>query len=233
MGMRRRPKYCQESAFDFFELALKAPTPSERLLCGALGIALHFLPNQSPVVSLEAIEELASTVKRRVRHPSPEALVAQLHEVLFDEMGFRGDSHHYFEVDNSLIPRVLETKRGLPITLTLIYRAVAERVGLTVEGINSPGHFLARVHVGNDRMLVDPFHGGRLLSDSEATHMVERIVQQSRQPGEEWFPVCDEHQWLHRILNNLRSLLIHSGSSRNVAAMRELQAVLSDEGGEQ
>ena len=227
--MRRRPKYCHESAYDYFELAMRAPESMDKLLAGALGIALHFYPHQSPVVSIEAIEELAKSVRQRVRHDSPQALLAQLHEVLFEESGFCGDEQEYYNVDNSLIPRVLETRRGLPIALTLIYKSVGERVGLCIDGINSPGHFLARVHLGTESMLIDPFHRGRVVTELEAIALIERIVQQTKLPEEDWFPVCDERQWLQRMLNNLRSLLIHTGHSSHVAAMRELHAVLNEE----
>jgi regulator of sirC expression with transglutaminase-like and TPR domain len=199
------------------------------LIGGALGIALHFLPHQSPVVSLEAIDEIASTVRRRVRNPTPDALLAQMHQVLFDEMGFRGNEEDYFHVDNSLIPRVLETRRGLPITLCLIYKAVGESIGLKIDGVNSPAHFLVRVDLGIESMLIDPFHMGRMLTATEAIHMIERYAAQRKHPDDEWFPRCDELQWLQRILNNLRSQLIHRGDSNHVAAMRELLALLNED----
>lgn len=228
--MRRRPKYCQESAYDFFELALRASEPRQRLIAGALGISLHFLPHLSPVVSLEAISEIASTVRQRVRNPTPDALLAQLHQVLFEEMGFRGNEEDYFHIDNSLVPRVLETRRGLPITLSLIYKAVGESIGLRIEGVNSPSHFLVRVDLGRESMLIDPFHMGRMLTATEAVSMIERYAAQRKHPDDEWFPRCDELQWLQRILNNLRSQLIHRGDSNQVAAMRELLALLNDHG---
>jgi regulator of sirC expression with transglutaminase-like and TPR domain len=152
-----------------------------------------------------------------------------MHQVLFDEMGFRGNEEDYFHVDNSLIPRVLETRRGLPITLCLIYKAVGESIGLKIEGVNSPTHFLVRVDLGRESMLIDPFHMGRMLTETEAIHMIERYAAQRKHPDDAWFPRCDEFQWLQRILNNLRSQLIHRGDSNHVAAMRELLALLNDD----
>lgn len=227
--MRRRPKYCQESAYDFFELSIRAADPSQRLIAGALGISLHFLPYQSPAVSVDAIGEIARTVRQRVRNPTPDALLAQLHQVLFEEMGFRGNEEDYFHVDNSLLPRVLETRRGLPITLCLVYTAVGESIGLRIEGVNSPSHFLVRVDLGRESMLIDPFHMGRMVTASEAISMIERYSAQRKHPDDEWFPKCDEFHWLQRILNNLRSQLIHRGDSNHVAAMRELLALLNDD----
>ena len=71
--------------------------------------------------------------------------MAHLHDVLFDVVGFVGNVDDYYNPANSYLPNVLRTRRGLPITLVLIYKCVAEQLGLTVRGINSPGHFLASV----------------------------------------------------------------------------------------
>ncbi len=225
---RRLPKYCDTRAYSLFCDQLEGREDPESLLAAAVAVSLHFLPHQSLTESKESIQELAATIRRRVQHPNPHALVAQLHEVLFDELGFCGNDNDYYDIDNSLIPRVLESKRGIPITLTLIYRAVGTAIGLDIEGVNSPGHFLARVHLGSDTMLVDPFHGGRVLSAVEAVGLLERTLQQPWQEDVDWFPVCGTYSWLHRIISNLRSNLIQSGRYRDVAAMREMHSALNE-----
>jgi hypothetical protein len=64
----------------------------------------------------------------------------------------------------------------------------------------------------------------------EAVGLIERVLQQPWEEDEDWFPVCQPSQWLGRILANLRSTLIHAGSYRDVAAMRELQSILNGRG---
>jgi regulator of sirC expression with transglutaminase-like and TPR domain len=200
------------------------------LLTASVAISMHFMPNQSPRPSIESVMDIASAVRKRVQHGAPEALIARLHEVMFDELGFIGNDAEYYKVENSLIPHVLQTRRGIPITLSLIYCTVGRLVGLHAEGVNSPGHFLVRVHLAGDTMLVDPFHAGKLLSPVEAVGLIERVLQQPWEEDEDWFPVCQPSQWLGRILANLRSTLIHAGSYRDVAAMRELQSILNGRG---
>lgn len=224
----REPKYCNPQAFAFFRESVASLETPTGLLSGAASIAIHFLPNEPLRSSLESVIDIASTVRKRVHHATPQALVARLHEVMFDELQFSGNEENYYSVDNSLIPRVLQAKRGIPITLSLIYFTVGRLIGLEVEGVNSPGHFLVRVHLESDTMLVDPFHAGRVLSAVEGVAMIERVVQQPWQEDVDWFPVCHPRQWLERILNNLRSTLIHSGDYKDVAAMRELQSVLNE-----
>ena len=118
------------------------------------------------------ITDLAETVRRRVHSTNVDAKLAHLHDVLFDVVGFSGNVEDYYNPANSYLPEVLRTHRGLPITLVLIYKCVAEQVGLVVRGINSPGHFLAAVKSAatdreptkrSDWMYVDPFYGGELL----------------------------------------------------------------------
>lgn len=227
---RRDPKHCDPLAYDEFCAHLPQLDTPEGLLGAATSISLHFHPEVSISATLDAVRELANTAARRVRNPSPDALISQIHELLFEELGFEGNTRTYYALENSLIPSVLVSRRGIPITLCLVYSTVCRMVGLHVEGVNSPGHFLARVRMEHDTMLVDPFHKGRVLSAVGAVGLIERVMQQAWQHDEDWFPTCDPRSWLHRILNNLRSFLIHSGNYRDVAAMRELQSLLKDDG---
>jgi regulator of sirC expression with transglutaminase-like and TPR domain len=77
-----------------------------------------------------------------------------------------GNATDYYNPRNSYLPLVLKTREGLPITLTLVYKCVLDGLGLTVHGINAPGHFMAGVESADAdgaepaRMLVDPFEGG-------------------------------------------------------------------------
>ena len=73
---------------------------------------------------------------------------------------FRGNADNYYCERNSLLPRVIETRSGIPLTLTLIYMMVGSRAAMKIEGINLPGHFIAR----HGEVYFDPFHRGRILS---------------------------------------------------------------------
>jgi regulator of sirC expression with transglutaminase-like and TPR domain len=86
------------------------------------------------------------------------------------ELGFTGNSGDYYNPDNSLIPKMIETKRGIPISLSLMYMLVGRRAGLTVEGINFPGHFLIRC----ENMLMDPFEQGRVLTQDDCEEILAR-----------------------------------------------------------
>ncbi|MFI5377698.1 MAG: transglutaminase family protein [Tepidisphaerales bacterium] len=225
-----RPTHCRPHAYELFRSQMKAIETTEGLFIAAVAIAMHELAHVDPDKPHREIERYAELVRRRVRSDSVEAKLAHLHDVLFDEAGFVGNSDDYYNPGNSYIPVVLETRRGLPITLSLVYKAVAERVGLSVAGINAPMHFLAAVQQGERTMLVDPFFGGRALSREEAFERIEQVSGRVIPRVDEMLPKATHRQWLGRILQNLMSIFEHAGQWRDRDAMLELRGVLVTEG---
>src|SRR5207253_902657 len=158
-----------------------------------------------------------------------------LHDVLFDVVGFVGNIEDYYNPANSYLPDVLRTRRGLPITLTLVYKCVAEQIGLTVCGINSPGHFLAAVRApgrqtgsgGADSwMYVDPFYGGDLLDAQDVCRRITETTGMLPADPTQWLAPATHRQWLARMLNNLQAVFAHTGRERDLYAMQELQELL-------
>ena len=161
-------------------------------------------------------------VRVRVRTRQPRAIVAHLHSALFDEAGFTGNTENYYHAANSYLPKVLQTRRGLPVVLALVYRAVAERVGLVAYGVNSPGHFLAAVEVEKQLLLIDAFDRGRLLSRQEMCERIAQTAGQTMIQPDEPLPLASNRQWLARIILNLVGLFTRQGPAENVYAMREM-----------
>jgi regulator of sirC expression with transglutaminase-like and TPR domain len=93
-----------------------------------------------------------------------------LAEFMADELCFRGNTDDYYSERNSLLPHVIETRMGIPITLAILYRMVAGRAGMKVDGINLPGHFIAR----HGEVLFDPFHKGRILTKADCEEILTR-----------------------------------------------------------
>jgi regulator of sirC expression with transglutaminase-like and TPR domain len=117
--------------------------------------------------------------ERRPR--GPEETAALLAAVLGGRERFHGRQADYRRLESSLLPDVLRRRRGLPIMLSLVWMAVAQRAGLTVHGIALPGHFIVAVGGpagGEDYVLADPFHGGRLLDLDDVEELVGRSGHQ-------------------------------------------------------
>jgi regulator of sirC expression with transglutaminase-like and TPR domain len=106
----------------------------------------------------------------RAPEDTAEDRVRLLAHFLGGQLGFRGNTEDYYNPDNTLLPRVMTTRLGIPITLTLLYMLIGQRCGLRVEGINFPGHFLAR----HDGVLFDPFERGRIIGIPECKEILAR-----------------------------------------------------------
>lgn len=144
---------------------------------------------------------LLDDLAREYADKTPEPDVRTLAEFLFRDYGLRGaKAQEFYNPLNSDLVYVIHEKRGLPISLASVYILVGERLGLTVYGVNFPGHFLARV-TSNDRpLIVDCFNGGRFFSEEEiiATHRgpEEALRRLLRSPA-------DASTIIARVLRNL------------------------------
>ncbi|MEM6798092.1 MAG: transglutaminase-like domain-containing protein [Planctomycetota bacterium] len=226
-----QPAYCRPAAFEAFRQELPAIDTPEGLLRAATAISLHAEPDGSVDEVVDVVQRLARSVRQRLQSNSQRALLAHLHDVLFDVIGFRGvEFSTYYDAGNSYLPRVLNTRRGIPITLTLVYRSVASSLGLRVEGVNSPGHFLAAVTchepTGDALLYVDPFFGGALLTPTEALQRVEAVTGVA-DPTEELLVVATPHAWLSRMLLNLQAVFARQQQERDLLAMQELSSLLN------
>jgi regulator of sirC expression with transglutaminase-like and TPR domain len=119
-----------------------------------------------------------------------------LADFMAGELYFRGNTDNYYCERNSLLPSVIESRMGIPISLTILYMLVAERAGMKVEGINLPGHFIAR----HGELLFDPFHKGRILTRADCTEILHR---QNLKLKPSHLEAATPRQILLRILANL------------------------------
>ena len=104
-----------------------------------------------------------------------ETLLA-LNQVLFGELGFRGNSDDYHDPANSYVNRVMDRRRGIPISLSAVYLFVGRRLGLPVAGIGMPGHFLCRYQTSREEIYIDAFNGGKLLDRADCKRRIEALA---------------------------------------------------------
>ncbi len=134
----------------------------------ALEIARLAYPDLVADHYLQRLDELAETVRPRVR--AARSLVDGIGAVsayLFDECGFHGNRDDYYDPRNSFLNDVLERRTGIPISLSVLLMETSARLGLTVEGVPFPGHFLVRIAGAVGPILLDPFFGGRPIGRDE------------------------------------------------------------------
>lgn len=135
---------------------------------GAIMLCRVAYPEVKPGDICPQIDAIAQRCRELIAKPiSPRERCAVINRVLFHEFEFRGNKDHYENPDNSFLNRVLETKKGLPISLAILYLLVAQRVGAELDPIAYPGHFLVGSFEEGLPFYIDPFKRGRILAPGQ------------------------------------------------------------------
>jgi regulator of sirC expression with transglutaminase-like and TPR domain len=139
-----------------------------------------------------------------------------LNEYLYDEQRFTGNRARYDDPRNSFLNEVLQRRTGIPISLAVVYLEVARRAGVWVAGINFPGHFLVRTAgirpEGADFLIVDPFHGGALLSESDCRELLRQHIGDDAAFDRDLLAPATRQQIIVRMLVNLKRLYVRMHS---------------------
>lgn len=150
---------------------------------------------------------------------NPDGNVLDLANFLFIEEGYEGATEDYYNPLNSNIDYVLSNKKGLPITLTLIYMLTAKVVGFRVEGCRFPGHFLAKAYIDNHFILIDCFNRGKIIGESELKALADESL-------DSFIKIIVEKTTIKmiiiRILSNLYKAYEKLGEKENQALFEEL-----------
>lgn len=176
---------------------------------------------------LATIDDLGTQLRFRLRGVSGARSRAEvLCRFLAEEIGFTGDVDGYYDPRNSYLPDVLERRLGIPITLSVVYLEVARRAGVELVGIAFPGHFLIR-DVQDLDVIVDPFHGGRILDRADAGSLLSVISDGKIAFSEALLAPATKRGTLLRILRNLQALHEDARRYAALAACIDLQLILA------
>ena len=175
---------------------------------------------------LVRLDEMGRALRERLEdEPRPERAVMALNHYLFQELGFRGNTEQYYDARNSYLNEVLDRRTGIPITLSLVYIEVARRGGLEVEGVGLPGHFVVRVQTAGRGLLVDPFHGGMLLSEQDCQQRLDRIFGGKVKLEPRMLRRCGHKDMVERVLRNLKA--IHLRDEDKLRALRVVDLLVA------
>ncbi len=186
-----------------FQRLIARPEEDLDLARAALLVAGEEFPDLEVADHLGLLDYFAASVNER----SPEGLPPQdrareVGRYLFDELGFRGNAGDYYNPDNSYFNRVLETRTGIPISLSLLFIEVGRRAGIRLQGVGMPGHFLVGLEGGD--VFFDPFNGGERLSVDDCRRLAERLFGSRMTWDDRYLEPCTKYEFLFRILNNLK-----------------------------
>jgi regulator of sirC expression with transglutaminase-like and TPR domain len=143
--------------------------------------------------------------------PKPEVLdvLLAINSVLFDQEHFSGAQKDYYNACNSFLNDVLERHTGIPITLSLLYIEIGKRLGLQIDGIGLPLHFVVRCRLSDGVIYIDPYDGGRLLSEEECREFVNRMLRGKATFNPRWLEPVSNRQFLVRMLTNLKHIYVN------------------------
>ena len=161
------------------------------------------------------IERMATRLRARLATTAAgEDRVVALNQFLYEELGFWGNTDDYYDPRNSYLNEVIDRRTGIPITMSILYMEVGRRIGLPVEGVSFPGHFLVRVRLRGGVLVLDPFCGGAPQSEDELRNRVKRVIPDgvaddlpaSELPLDQFLEPATNRQILSRVLRNLKGI---------------------------
>jgi regulator of sirC expression with transglutaminase-like and TPR domain len=146
---------------------------------------------------------------------------------LFDDLGFRGNVDNYDDPRNSYLDDVLERKLGIPLTLSILVIEVARRAGLSAEGVGLPGHFIVRIEESGRQLLVDPFHGGHIVTIEDCKDLVVRTTGRASLFRKDSVDTATPRAMLTRLLLNLKRIHLAQGDYIRALAVVERLLVIA------
>ncbi|MFE7124116.1 transglutaminase-like domain-containing protein [Streptomyces sp. NPDC057617] len=180
----------------------RAPSPDLATLCLLVGAEADPELGEASLDAAQAeLDRLAGLLPFGVL--GARAWAVALAELLGERCGFEGSPAEYQRLDASLLPVVLHRRRGLPILLSVVWMEVARRAGAPVYGVALPGHFVVGFGDPRDRILADPFAGGRLLTSADTARLVGDAT--GGPPDDALFVPADPLDIVLRVLNNIRA----------------------------
>jgi regulator of sirC expression with transglutaminase-like and TPR domain len=219
------------------EFVTAARSPDDNLPLCALLMARVAYPDLDPEPCLALLERMGATARDHLEigvggEPPRRTRLRVVTEFVYGQLGFTGNAEHYEDPRNSLLNDVIARRTGIPITLALVFIAVARRAGLDVEGVNFPGHFLVRCNPDagdegdRDPLLLDPFHGGATLNDLQCARLLRRHMGEDAVPGPEVLRSASKDDVLMRMLLNLKRAYVRLRSFGRAHAVTDLLVAL-------
>jgi regulator of sirC expression with transglutaminase-like and TPR domain len=182
------------------------------LLEATVAVAMDEYPDLDVQAVLGQVDQLLSRLRRRLPvDAGPLQRLRTLNQFFFHDLGFGGNVNHYYDPDNSYLHVVLRTRRGIPITLAVLWLELAQGLALQAKGVNFPGHFMVKVNLPQGQVVIDPFTGQSLSREdlSERLEPFKRrngLVDEFDAPVGLYLQSAPARDILCRVLRNLKEI---------------------------
>jgi regulator of sirC expression with transglutaminase-like and TPR domain len=205
---------CDDEKINLAEAALAIAATADAELC--------------PEPWLTILDRLAEHVQAEPES-SPLANIEALNNLLFEQEKFSGNEEDYDDPRNSFLNDVLTRKKGIPITLSLVYMEVARRRRLPVVGVGFPSHFLVKYLGAPGEILIDPYRQGAILTTSDCEELLKAHFGTKAEVKEEYLLAASNKQILARMLNNLKRSYLQQANYPRVLTMIELALAINED----
>jgi regulator of sirC expression with transglutaminase-like and TPR domain len=215
-----------------FERELKSPGGPGLARANLLFAREIAYPGLKPSRYLETLDAWTERVAPSCENGSTVERALCLSSFLFHEIGLRGNDDDYYDPRNSYLNAVIDRRLGLPIALSVLYIEMARRVGLPAFGVGLPGHFIVGLEDPGESCLLDPFHGGMLLTRDDAAALVRNVTGFGGPLDPGWLKPVRVQDILIRMLLNLRgSYLRREDWSAAILVLERLRLLQPKEAG--
>ena len=150
-----------------------------------------------------------------------------LNEIILLKYGYSGDELTYDDLQNANLMRVVDRRKGLPVALGILYLHAARAQGWDSVGLGFPGHFLVRLTDGAERLILDPFHGGRVCDAASLRELLKAMAGQEVELSPEHYAPVADRDVLLRLQNNLKSRLLQTGRNERALGVVETMLLLA------
>ncbi len=188
--------------------------------------ALHIAQEEYPTLEvdryLSQLDDIAEEVRKRLPlEPYPLKTLQTINRYLFDELKFVGNTTDYYDPRNSFLNDVIDRRTGIPITLSVVYLAIAQRIDFPMVGIGMPGHFLIRPDQEEMEIFVDPFTQGEILFPQDCQDRLNQLFGQPVEMQPQFLETVSNRQLLARMLTNLKAIYLNKNQIESALAAIE------------
>jgi regulator of sirC expression with transglutaminase-like and TPR domain len=211
----------------YFEKLMKKPEDQIHLAEAALYIARDEYPQIDISGYLAQLKEWGTQLKKQSTKKPGSSRLDLLNDLLFQQMQFSGNIDNYYDPKNSFLNDVIDSRKGIPISLSVIYLELAWSLGLDATGVGFPGHFLVRVNHRGKVVYVDAFYKGRIMTADDCVEFWNDISEGEVEFQNSFLTQMNKHQILIRMLRNLKGIYLEQKSYKKLIRVMDKLIVLN------
>ncbi len=155
----------------------------------------------------------------------PLQIIKIINHFLFYQQGFKGNTENFYEPENTFFNDVMDRKKGIPISLSILYLLICKRLNLPTYGVNLPAHFIIKYVDERDEFYIDPYNNGIVISKSEAIKFLSRIgLTKEDFDSISFLKIADDKDIIKRSLNNLVNIYTRSGDTHKTEQLKKIMS---------